>query len=98
MAKLVDALDLGSSGEIHGGSIPSTRTIFNQPIGGHMFKQKGFVTSEALAAVILILGVIGWIMNVIKLISGAAFDFEGIVRVIGIFVAPLGALFGLFWW
>ena len=27
MAELVDALDLGSSGEIHGGSSPFTRTI-----------------------------------------------------------------------
>lgn len=63
-----------------------------------MFKQKGFTSSEALAAIIGILGVIGWAMNIIKLISNAAFDFEGIMRVIGIFVAPLGALFGLFWW
>ena len=28
VAELVDALDLGSSGEIRGGSIPSTRTIY----------------------------------------------------------------------
>lgn len=63
-----------------------------------MFKQKGFTSSETLAAIIGILGVIGWAMNIIKLISNAAFDFEGIMRVIGIFVAPLGALFGLFWW
>ena len=36
VAELVDALDLGSSGEIRGGSIPSTRTNFE--ISFHEFR------------------------------------------------------------
>lgn len=63
-----------------------------------MRNQHGFTIGEALIVLIWIAGIVGWAMNIIKLISNAAFDFEGIMRMIGIFVAPLGALFGLFWW
>lgn len=43
------------------------------------------------------LAVIGWIMNIIGLIHHLpALDFETIIRIIGIPVAPVGALLGYF--
>jgi hypothetical protein len=47
---------------------------------------------------IWVVGVIGWIMNIIA-IAGSSFDVISgmlILRVIGIFVAPLGAVLGYF--
>lgn len=47
---------------------------------------------------IWIVGVIGWIMNIMT-IAGSSFDVLSgmlILRVIGIFVAPLGAVLGFF--
>lgn len=45
-----------------------------------------------------ILGIVGWIANLVVL-YGASFDpLTGpvILRIVGIFVAPLGAILGLF--
>jgi len=47
-----------------------------------------------------ILSIIGWVMNIVKLLSfGGAVAAMGILevlRVVGIFVAPLGAVLGYF--
>jgi hypothetical protein len=49
--------------------------------------------------------IIGWVINLIKAIGGVIAlahmaDISGalVVRIIGIFAFPLGALFGIFWW
>jgi hypothetical protein len=46
----------------------------------------------------LILAGIGWIMNIYKLATESPFilDGETILRVVGIFIAPLGAIMGWF--
>lgn len=48
-----------------------------------------------LSAIIVL--VIGWVMNIVKLVSC---DFivstEGVLRVVGIFVAPMGGILGYF--
>jgi hypothetical protein len=46
-------------------------------------------------AVLSIAGVIGWLINIAKLVSGnMEITGEFILRIIGIFVAPLGAIMG----
>lgn len=62
-------------------------------------KQGGFTASETLSVffgIILILGMIGWIMNIITIFSTMANPISGvfIVRIVGIIVAPLGAIMG----
>ena len=53
-----------------------------------------------IVLVIWILAVVGWVMNIVKLIGFtgtiAAFGVIEILRVVGIFVAPLGAVLGYF--
>jgi hypothetical protein len=44
---------------------------------------------------IAILPLIGWILNIVKIIScDWAISAEEVLRVVGIFVAPLGAVLG----
>jgi len=50
---------------------------------------------------LVIAGIVGWIMNIVKLIGLAGQSFEQaavelIIRAIGIFLAPLGAIAGFF--
>ena len=61
-----------------------------------MKNEKGFTSFELIVTVIIIAGIGGWIANIIKL-SGCNFDpITGIlvIRAIGIFVPPLGAVMG----
>ena len=67
--------------------------------------RRGFVATELTAVgfilfsiVIGFLGLLGWIFNIIAL-AGMNFDkFTGehVVRIIGVFLAPVGALAGWF--
>ena len=43
--------------------------------------------------------VVGWIMNIADLLGmeNVLSTGEGIVRVVGIFIPPLGAFMGIFW-
>lgn len=45
---------------------------------------------------IWILGIIGWILNIVHIFSKTpiVFDGETIIQIIGIFIAPLGAVLG----
>lgn len=69
-----------------------------------MKKQKGNAGLGLLLSIIIVLawlaGIVGWAINlvsVIKLaIAAAPLTTLFIVKVIGIFVAPLGSLLGLF--
>lgn len=46
--------------------------------------------------VVALLGLIGWVMNIVKLVTADVFAGMEIARVAGIFVAPLGAVLGWF--
>ena len=43
-------------------------------------------------------GLVGWVMNIAELIGmiGASIDAEFVLRLVGVFVAPLGAVLGYF--
>ena len=61
-----------------------------------MKNQKGFTTNELVFAVIGLLAIGGWVANIVKL-AGSTFDvITGmlVLRVIGIFIPPLGAVMG----
>lgn len=47
---------------------------------------------------IILAGVIGWVLNIVKLIGMGADPITGlfVARVVGIFLAPLGSILGLF--
>jgi hypothetical protein len=58
--------------------------------------QRGFTSTEAILVVIVLAGIGGWVANIVKFIG---MDFQHItgmlvVRGIGIFVPPLGAVLG----
>jgi len=45
-------------------------------------------------------GIYGWVLNIIALINMEPFMFTGksIVGIIGVFMAPIGSIMGLFVW
>lgn len=65
-----------------------------------MHKQKGFSLVDilyVLVAVLAIFGVIGWVMNLFD-IANTCCEITGmlVLRVIGVFIAPIGAVLGWF--
>lgn len=62
-----------------------------------MKKQIGTTLVELVVVLVVLAGSIGWIWNIVKII-GSDFAFSGmlIARVIGVFVAPVGAVLGYF--
>jgi hypothetical protein len=68
--------------------------FFNE--GVDMQKQSGNIAMVLLIIAFAVLGIGGWVANIVKMI-GSGFDpLTGLVigRVIGVFVAPLGAVLG----
>ena len=67
-----------------------------------MKTQNGYTSVELVIAMFWLLvvpaGVFGWVWNIVKIIHTCCAVIDGmlIVRVIGIFVAPLGAIIGYF--
>jgi prepilin-type N-terminal cleavage/methylation domain-containing protein len=63
-----------------------------------MKAQKGFTLTEAIVVLVILVGGWGWIWNIVKLISMNLDPITGllIVRAIGIFVPPVGAIVGYF--
>jgi len=60
--------------------------------------QKGFMSLWIFGWLIFLVGGVGWILNIEK-IAGSSFDpLTGIVvlRCVGVFLAPLGAVLGFF--
>jgi hypothetical protein len=51
-----------------------------------------------LVIVVAILGFVGWVMNIMTIAGSSFNDLTGllILRVVGIFIAPLGAVLGWF--
>lgn len=63
-----------------------------------MNKQKGVTAIELLIAAIVVLLAGGWIANIVKLVGMLDGELTAmfIARIVGIFVAPFGAILGLF--
>ena len=56
------------------------------------------VTAVFLWLVVIVTGVVGWVLNIVKLMGMTldAVTIELVLRGLGIFVAPLGSIMGLF--
>ena len=63
-----------------------------------MRKQIGFTLIEVLIALLFVFGACGWVWNIVKLIQAVADPITAlfILRIVGIFFAPLGAILGFF--
>jgi hypothetical protein len=61
-----------------------------------MKQQHGFTSFELIIVILILLGVGGWIANIVKLVHmiDGAVTAMFIARAIGIFFAPLGAILG----
>ena len=59
-------------------------------------KDDGFTLTEILITLVGILGIIGWVMNIVKIVETELVPMTTIfvIRVVGIFVPPLGAVLG----
>jgi len=57
--------------------------------------QKGFTIVQLFIIILFVLGAGGWIANIVKLTSVTnVFEIMSILRIAGIFVAPLGSILG----
>ena len=58
------------------------------------------MTKDLWAALIwiglLVLSIVGWGLNIIKLLGADTLNGEVVVRTIGVFAAPFGAILGYF--
>lgn len=64
-----------------------------------MKNQKGFTLLEVSFTLACVVGLIGWVMNIVELINApvvAQWGAMEVLRVVGIFVAPLGGVLGWF--
>jgi hypothetical protein len=61
-----------------------------------MNKIRGFASVELFVILLWLAAVIGWIINVFRIIGGLNDPINGmfIFRIVGVFVAPLGAILG----
>ena len=50
----------------------------------------------ALIALVGVAGLVGWVWNIVKVFHADALGFQEILRITGIFLAPLGAVLGYF--
>jgi len=59
-------------------------------------KQFGSTLVELITVIIILAGVVGWILNIVKLAESTFDPLTAIVvlRCLGVIVAPLGAVFG----
>lgn len=58
----------------------------------------GFEAIGALYLIIGLAGVTGWVMNIVDIVNSDFSNITGmlVIRIIGVFVAPLGAVLGYF--
>lgn len=68
-------------------------------------KQLGYTTEDLAVAglwmvpvILVVAGLVGWVMNIVKLAGSDFAVFTGlmVVRIIGIVLAPIGAVVGYF--
>ena len=59
-------------------------------------KQKGFTILEMILVFVLLFGVGGWIANIVKMFAIMNDGITGmfILRIVGVFAAPVGAVLG----
>ena len=59
-------------------------------------KQKGFTLLEMIVVFVLLFGVGGWIANIVKIFAILNEPITGmfILRIVGVFAAPVGAVLG----
>jgi len=62
-----------------------------------MHKQNGYVAFGLWMLVVAVIG-IGWVMNILALVkmSFSPVTIELVLRIVGIFLAPLGTIMGYF--
>ena len=61
-------------------------------------KMNGYTLYELIFFIVVALGLIGWIMNISKVVSALScpITVETVLRIISIFVFPVGAILGYF--
>jgi hypothetical protein len=61
-----------------------------------MKHQKGFTSVELFIVLLVALGGIGWIWNIVKIVGSDFANITGmlVMRCVGVFIAPLGAVLG----
>lgn len=63
----------------------------------YKYRQNDMSITAALVSVILLIAfATGWIMNIVELCQATGFTVMVVVRIIGVFMAPLGAILGYF--
>jgi hypothetical protein len=74
------------------------RSWFFHNYEGIKMKMKGFTLVELVIVLVLLFGIVGWVWNIVKLIGMTLDPITGllIVRAVGIFVPPVGAVVGYF--
>jgi hypothetical protein len=66
-----------------------------------MKSQRGFTVPELMILVwiaVVAAGLVGWVMNIVTIVHTCCEPLTGmlVVRIVGIFIAPLGAVLGYF--
>jgi len=58
--------------------------------------QRGYTTTEVIFLLVWLVSIIGWVLNIVKIVDANFDPITGMVvlRCIGVFVAPLGAVLG----
>ena len=91
------------------GAFDPIRSSFNSRLTSGFFigerrmktNQQGFTSVELLVAIFGVLGLAGWISNIVQLVGAGPLGSWGgveILKVIGIFLAPLGSVMGVIGW
>jgi len=61
--------------------------------------QMGFTAPELLAVIIgivIAVGAVGWVRNIVKIVGSDFAEITGmlVMRIVGVFIAPLGSILG----
>lgn len=61
-------------------------------------RQGGYTIIELLIVIVYVAGAVGWIANLVKLIGIIDGGVTGmlVLRAVGVFIVPLGAILGIF--
>ena len=59
-------------------------------------KEFFYISAGVLAIITILLGLIGWVRNIIQLFTATFHPLTGeiVLKIVGIFIAPLGAIMG----
>ena len=61
-----------------------------------MKRERGFTSVDLFVVLVVLLGSVGWVWNIVKIAGSDFAQITGmlILRVVGVFLAPLGAVLG----